>query len=32
MEYWVKNFDVDGFRMDVAGGVPLDFWEMARTY
>jgi len=22
---------VDGFRMDVAGGVPLDFWETART-
>jgi len=31
MEYWVKNFDVDGFRMDVAYGVPLDFWETART-
>jgi len=31
MEYWVKNFDVDGFRMDVADAVPLGFWETART-
>ena len=31
MEYWVKDFDVDGFRCDVASGVPLDFWETART-
>ena len=30
MEYWVTDFDVDGFRMDVADGVPLDFWEKAR--
>ena len=30
MEYWVKNFDIDGFRCDVAGSVPLDFWETAR--
>lgn len=31
MEYWVKEFDVDGYRCDYAGGVPLDFWEEART-
>lgn len=31
MEYWVNEFDVDGFRLDVAFGVPLDFWETART-
>jgi len=30
MEYWVKDFDVDGFRCDVSDGVPLDFWETAR--
>lgn len=30
MEYWVSKFDVDGFRCDVADGVPLDFWEAAR--
>ena len=30
MIHWVKDFDVDGFRCDVAGMVPLDFWEEAR--
>jgi len=30
LEFWVKNFDVDGFRCDVADGIPLDFWETAR--
>lgn len=30
MEYWVTDFGVDGFRCDVADGVPLDFWETAR--
>ena len=29
MEYWVKEFDADGFRCDVADGIPLDFWETA---
>ena len=28
--YWVKEFDVDGFRCDVAGMVPYDFWKSAR--
>lgn len=27
MKYWLKETDVDGFRCDVAGMVPLDFWE-----
>ena len=27
MEYWVKDINVDGFRCDVAGMVPLDYWE-----
>lgn len=30
MEHWVKDYDVDGFRCDVADQVPLDFWEEAR--
>jgi glycosidase len=30
MEYWVRDFDVDGFRTDVADGVPLDFWIEGR--
>ncbi|MEX0721891.1 MAG: alpha-amylase family glycosyl hydrolase [Balneolaceae bacterium] len=27
MEYWVREFDIDGYRCDVAGMVPLDFWK-----
>lgn len=30
LEYWVKEFDVDGYRCDVAGSVPVDFWNDAR--
>jgi glycosidase len=30
MLHWVRDVGVDGFRADVAGGVPLDFWEQAR--
>ena len=31
MAYWVKTFDIDGFRADVAAGVPTDFWKQANT-
>ncbi len=30
MEFWVREYDIDGFRCDVAGMVPLDFWREAR--
>jgi len=30
MTYWVREADVDGFRCDVAGFVPVDFWNEAR--
>jgi len=30
LQYWVINFDVDGFRCDVANMVPTDFWNQAR--
>lgn len=30
MSYWVKNADIDGFRCDVAGMIPLSFWLHAR--
>ncbi len=29
--HWVRDFDVDGFRCDVGAGVPISFWEEART-
>jgi cyclomaltodextrinase / maltogenic alpha-amylase / neopullulanase len=28
--YWVKEFDIDGYRCDVAEMVPLEFWKDAR--
>ncbi len=30
MLYYVRDFGADGFRLDVADGIPLDFWEEAR--
>ncbi|MEO8406356.1 MAG: alpha-amylase family glycosyl hydrolase [Chitinophagaceae bacterium] len=30
MKHWVKEFDIDGFRCDMARTVPLDFWIEAR--
>ena len=31
MKYWVTEVGIDGFRCDVAGYVPLDFWERVRA-
>ncbi len=31
MQFWIREFDIDGFRCDMAHLVPLDFWQMART-
>ncbi len=30
LKYWIRDFDLDGFRCDVAFAVPVDFWEDAR--
>jgi glycosidase len=31
MKYWVSEVDIDGYRCDVAGFVPTDFWETVRA-
>ena len=31
LKYWIREFDLDGFRCDAAGMVPTDFWEQARV-
>jgi cyclomaltodextrinase len=31
LKYWITEFDLDGFRCDVAAEVPTDFWEAARA-
>jgi oligosaccharide 4-alpha-D-glucosyltransferase len=30
MRFWIVQADIDGFRCDVAGMVPADFWNAAR--
>ncbi len=30
MLHWIRDVGLDGFRVDVAGGVPVDFWNEAR--
>jgi cyclomaltodextrinase len=31
LKTWVRDYDLDGFRFDVALMIPTDFWEAART-
>lgn len=30
LKYWVKDFNIDGYRCDVAGMIPIEFWNEAR--
>ncbi|MEZ5306649.1 MAG: alpha-amylase family glycosyl hydrolase [Pyrinomonadaceae bacterium] len=30
LKFWISEYDLDGFRCDVAGFIPTDFWEDAR--
>jgi len=31
MKFWIEEVEMDGFRCDVAGFVPVDFWNNVRT-
>ena len=31
LKFWVREYDIDGFRCDVAGMVPTEFWNQARA-
>lgn len=31
MKYWLREYDLDGFRCDVAHMIPTDFWEQTRA-
>lgn len=31
MRWWIREMGIDGFRSDVAGGVPMDFWREANA-
>ena len=31
MKYWISEYDIDGFRADIAHLSPLDFWKRCRN-
>jgi glycosidase len=31
LKMWIRDYDLDGFRCDVAGFIPTDFWDTARA-
>ncbi len=31
LKVWIRDYNLDGFRCDVAGFIPTDFWETARA-
>ncbi len=31
LQFWIKETDIDGYRCDVAGMIPVDFWDNVRA-
>ncbi|HEX2638939.1 MAG TPA: alpha-amylase family glycosyl hydrolase, partial [Pyrinomonadaceae bacterium] len=31
LKFWIRDYDLDGFRCDVALMIPTDFWDQARA-
>lgn len=31
LKYWVTEYQIDGYRCDVAGFIPVDFWDNVRA-
>jgi len=31
MKFWIKEYNIDGYRCDIASFVPIDFWENVRA-
>lgn len=31
LKFWVREYDIDGYRCDIASFVPIDFWENVRS-
>ncbi len=29
LKFWIKEYDIDGYRCDVAGMIPVSFWDSA---
>ncbi len=30
LKFWIREYDIDGYRCDIASFVPIDFWENVR--
>lgn len=30
LKFWISEYDIDGYRCDIASFIPIDFWENAR--